>query len=215
MKLVIKIGGSLCMGPNGPDTRYFRKIVPVIKKLSKKHRLAVIIGGGKFVSSYFNLIRPFGFSNDEMEWMGIELMRANQLFLADLIGGTPIFDLKDAGKRLPVIAGIQPGRSTDANAVLAAEKLKADLFLMLTDVRGVYDRHPGKRGARLLSHISFRELGKYAIKKTGPKDYGVIDPLAIKVIRRSRIRTIVFDGRDPRTIFRVLEGKKTGTEIWG
>jgi uridylate kinase len=40
-----------------------------------------------------------------------------------------------------------------------------------------------------------------------------LDPLALKVIKRSKIRTILFDGRNPSKIFDVLGGKKIGTEI--
>ncbi len=215
MRLALKIGGSLCMGPKGPDMAYMRKLLPVLKKLRKKHELSITIGGGKFVSSYYENIKHFGLSDDAMEWVGIELMRANQLFLAYMLHGTPIFGLNDVkGKKLPIIAGIKPGRSTDANAAIAAERIKADLLLIFTDVKGIYDKNPKKHGnAKLLSHVSFKDLAKYALKKTGPKNYGVIDPLAIKTIIKSKIRTIVFDGRDPKVIFKILKGKKVGTEI--
>lgn len=215
MRIAIKVGGSLCMGPNGPDHLYMRKLLPVINELRKKHKVALAIGGGKFVSGYFKNLKVFGLTDNQIEWIAIELMRSNQMFLSYMLNGTPIYDMeKFSLKKLPILSGIVPKRSTDANAALAAEKMKADIFLVLTDVKGIYDKNPRKhRSARLLKNISFKEISKYAIKKTGPKHYGVVDPLAIKVIKRSKIRTIVFDGTDPRRIFRILKGDKVGTEI--
>ena len=39
MRLVIKIGGSLSIGEDGPKLEYFKKLIPVIKSLDKKHQL--------------------------------------------------------------------------------------------------------------------------------------------------------------------------------
>jgi len=203
------------MGPNGPDHRYMRKLLPVINKLRKKNRISLTIGGGKFVSGYFKNLKVFGLTNNQIEWIAIELMRSNQLFLSYMLNGTPVYDMKKfSSKKLPILSGIVPKRSTDANAALAAEKMKADIFLILTDVKGIYDKNPRKhRSAKLLSNISFKDISKYSMKKTRPKHYGVVDPLAIRVIKRSKIRTIVFDGTDPKRIFRILKGEKVGTEI--
>jgi len=215
MMIVIKIGGSLCMDSKGPKAQYFKKLIPVFKKLKKKHTLAISIGGGKFVSEYFKNIQDFHLDDDSVEWIGIELMRSNQMFLAEILNGTPIFDLnKIKGKKTPILAGIKPRRSTDANAAIAAKELKADLLIMLTDVRGIYNKNPHKnRNAKFVPHISFTELIKYSLKKTGPKHYGVIDPLAIKVIRKNKIKTIIFNGNDPKRILDVVNGKNIGTQI--
>lgn len=215
MNIVIKIGGSLCMGPKGPKLEYFKKLIPVLRKLQKDHSLAISIGGGKFVSNYFDNVKWFGLDDDQLEWVGIELMRTNQMLLAYALNGTPIFDLKNLkGKKTPILAGIKPRRSTDANAAIAAKELNADLLLILTDVRGVYDKNPHKnKNAKFISSMSFKDLGKYAVKKTGPKHYGVIDPLAIKTIQKNKINTIIFNGRDPKSILKAVKGKDVGTQI--
>ena len=47
MRLVVKIGGSLCFDENGPVKTYFSRLLPVLKKVKKQHQLIVSIGGGR------------------------------------------------------------------------------------------------------------------------------------------------------------------------
>lgn len=214
MRIVIKIGGSLAMQKSGPNVGYLKKFIPVIKKLRKDHDLVLVIGGGPFVREWYARLRRLGLDNRELELIGIELLKANAKVLAALVGGKAIFKINESEKvTFPVLAGIKPGRSTDANAALVAEKIKADLFLKLTDVNGIYTRDPKKHpGAKKINRLSFNEALGFAVKPK-PGSYGILDPLALKVIKRSKIRTILFDGRNPSRIFDVLGGKKIGTEI--
>jgi len=214
MKLVIKIGGSLAIGENGPNPEYFKKLIPVLKEAGKKHQLIVSIGGGKFVRKYYSQVKGMGFTNDESEWMGIDLLRANVHFLAFLLKTTPIFAIEEInGKTSGVIGGIKPGRSTDANAAIAAQKIKADLIIKLTDVDGVYEKDPKKfPDARKLDKIPLKDIVKYATDGK-PGDYGVFDKLALKTIKQHKIKTVIISGNDPKNILKVLVGEKIGTVI--
>lgn len=214
MKVVIKIGGSVAIGEDGPNLDYFKKLAPILRRIYKKHQLVVSIGGGKFVRKYYNNVKDMEFSNDEIEWMGIDLVRANVRFLSTLLKMKPIFALEEINEKTSgVIGGIKPGRSTDANAALAAHKIRADVIIKLTDVDGVYDRNPRKfKGAKKLDRISFSEVEKYATDGK-PGNYGVFDRLALKTIRKHRIRTVIINGSEPRNILKVLKGEKIGTVI--
>lgn len=214
MKVVIKIGGSVAIGEDGPNLDYFRKLAPILEEVKKKHQLIVSIGGGKFVRRYYNHVKDMGFSNDEMEWMGIDLVRANVRFLSSLLKMKPIFTLEEINSRTSgVIGGIKPGRSTDANAALAAQKIKAGLIIKLTDVDGVYDRNPKKfKNARKIDKISPVDVIKYATDGK-PGDYGVFDKLALKTIKKHKIRTVIINGNEPKNILKVLNGENIGTVI--
>ena len=112
-----------------------------------------------------------------------------------------------------VIGGIRPGRSTDANAAYAASIIKADYFIKLTDVDGVYDKDPKKHeNARKLNHISVKEIAKYA-QEGRPGSYGVLDKLAVETIGKHEIKTIIMNGSNPENILKALTGEKTGTLI--
>ena len=215
MKLAIKIGGSMAIGEHGFKPEYIDKLIPVINKVKQKTEKFILgIGGGKFVRNYYTSIRKF-LSEDQMEWLGIDLLKANARFLAYVFNGKPVFDMGNIpDSNVLVIAGIEPGRSTDANTALLAEKFHADIFIILTDVDGIYDKDPDKYSdAVLFDKIKFDELEKFIQKKTGPGDYGVIDPLALKVIKRSKVHTFTINGNKPENILKILQGKKIGTEI--
>ena len=214
MQLVIKIGGSLSIGEDGPKLEYFKRLIPVIKSLDKKHQLILSIGGGKFIRKYYSAIEKLGLSHDEMEWIAIELLRVNVRFLAFLLNKKPIFTLEELNEMSSgVIGGIRPGRSTDANAAYAASIINADYFIKLTDVDGFYDKDPKKHGdAKHLAHITFNDLAKYA-QEGKPGSYGVLDKLAVETIVKHKIKTIIMNGSEPENVLRAIKGEKIGTLI--
>lgn len=214
MKIVIKIGGSVSIGENGPNYSYFRQLLPVLNRLKKHHQLIVVIGGGRLTRSYGKTIENFNLVDREKEEIFIQLIKANVSFLAGLLKIRPIFSLGSVGQNTTgVIGGIAPGRSTDANGAMAAKKIRADLFIKLTDVDGVYNRDPKKfRNARKLNDIRFSDMKKLAVKGS-PNKYGVLDKLATKTLSQGRIKTIIINGKDPRNIEKALRGEKIGTTI--
>lgn len=216
IKLAIKIGGSIAFDEKGPRTNYFKKLIPVIKKVKNKTSLLILgIGGGKYIRNYYRGISDLGLSKKKMEWLGIDLLKANANLLSFLFLGKSVFNLDKIPKaKILTIAGIKPGRSTDANTALLAEKFKVDLFIMLTDVAGLYTKDPKKyKEAKLLRKISYSELDKFFPQRISPGNYGIIDPLALKVIKRSKIHTFIIKGKDPKLILDILNKKKRGTEI--
>ncbi len=214
MKIVIKIGGSVSVGENGPNFSYFKKLLQVLKRLKSRHQLIIVIGGGKLTRSYGKAIENFPLSNKEKECIFIQLIKANVGFLSAALKITPIFSLnKIKPNTTGVIGGIAPGRSTDANGAIAAKKIHADLFIKLTDVDGVYDKDPKKfRNAKLLRNIKFPDMKKLAVKGN-PNKYGVLDGLAVKALSQGRIRTVIINGKNPKNIEKVLRGQKLGTTI--
>lgn len=188
--------------------------MPVLKQLGAKHQLIVSIGGGRFIREYYDSIRRLKLSHEEMEWIAIELLRVNTRFLAFLLNTKPLYSLKELRRSSRgVIGGIAPGRSTDANAAYAASVIKADYFIKLTNVNGVYDKDPrAHRNAHMLSRIPFSALPRYAAKGE-PGNYGVLDKRAVETIARHRIRTVVMNGTDPLALLKVVNGKRIGTLI--
>lgn len=214
MKLVIKIGGSLAVCENGPDMKYLKKLVPVIVEIRKKNQMIVSIGGGRLVRKYYDAIKDSGIGNEEMECVGIDLIRANVRFLSFLLDMKPIFKLEDiSAETSGIIGGIQPGRSTDANAALAAERIGADMIIKLTNVDGVYDKDPKKfPDAKKIDRIQFKDVMKYATDGK-PGDYGVFDRLALQTIKKHKIKTAIINGNEPENIVKVLNGERVGTWV--
>ncbi len=214
MKVVVKIGGSLCIGDNGPNKSYFSRLFPVLKRIKKDHQLIVVIGGGRFVRKYYKSIEKFRLSGDQMEWIAIDLLRVNARFLAFQLGMKPIFSLAEINSATEgVLSGIAPGRSTDANAAIAASMIKADILVKMTNVDGIYTADPKKyRTAKKLERVKFSDLKKYSV--TGkPGSYGILDRLAMETIVKNRIPTVVMSGRKPGNLLELINGRKLGTLV--
>jgi uridylate kinase len=214
MKIVIKVGGSQAFTDYGPNKDYLKRLIPVLKRIDKEHQLIVCVGGGQFIRKYLRDVKKFELSNEEIEWIFVDMLRVNVRLFSLLLKKKPIYGLEEVKRDTEgVVGGIEPGRSTDANAALCAEKIKADIFIKLTDVDGIYDKDPDKyNDAKKMNKIKFSDLDNF-MKNGRPGSYGVLDSLALKVIKRSKIKTVVMDGSNPENILRVVKGEKIGTVI--
>ncbi len=113
------------------------------------------------------------------------------------------------------MGGLQPGHSTNAVAAIAAETVKAEIFVNATDVDGVYTSDPTKDPtAKRLEEVTVAELTKIlsgGAVRAGT--YDLMDPVALKVIERSRIPTTIVDGRTPINVLKAIRREKIGTRI--
>jgi uridylate kinase len=113
------------------------------------------------------------------------------------------------------MGGLKPGITTDAVAALVAERVNADLLVKGTDQDGVYDKDPRKHAdAVKLDRLSLDDLPKIfeeSVHKAGM--HQIIDPEAIKVLKRRRLRLIVVNGFKPENILAAVNGENVGTVI--
>jgi uridylate kinase len=123
-------------------------------------------------------------------------------------------EIADCSGRGVLMGGLLPGQSTNAAAALAAELVHADRLLNATNVDGVYDRDPNQPGAKKLDTVSITQL-RAILARTGTRagEYELFDPVAIGVVERSRIETVIFDGTDPENLLRLFKGRKVGSTI--
>ena len=211
MKIVVKVGGSLVFSDSGADSKYLEKLIPVLSEIKNKHQLIVSIGGGKYLRNY---MRSIGMNDKDREEIYIQLLHANVLLLSKLLKMKPIKTINEINtKTSGVIGGIIPGRSTDANAAIAASIIGADKIVKMTNVDGIYDKDPKKyKDTKLFTKIKFSELKP--MENTGPVDYGVLDPLCIETIKKHKIKSFVISGEDPKNLLKVIKGERVGTLIY-
>ncbi|MEM7816807.1 MAG: UMP kinase [Candidatus Aenigmatarchaeota archaeon] len=214
MRIVIKIGGSLLFDDYGPIVAIIKNFVNVLKGIKKRHQIILVVGGGKFVRNYMKGAKALKISNKNLEWIAIEILKSNVRLFSYLLDLKPIFDLNEINEKTEgVLGGICPGRSTDANATIAAKAMRADMLIKVTNVDGIYDKDPNRfKDARKIDRISFNELMKFS-KRGKPGSYGILDNLAIETIVKNKIRTFVISGENPKNIIKVINGKNIGTEI--
>jgi len=222
LKAVIKLGGFTF--PGRETKPLVEEYVKILKSLSNAHKLVVVTGGGAIARTYIRAARDMGVSESLCDQIGILVSRLNARLLVDGLGEDAFPEIPvsvdelrhhfSAGK-IVAMGGLTPGHSTNAVAAIAAETIGAKLFVNATDVDGVYTSDPEKdKGAKKLDQVSVQQLtGILSSTAVTAGEYDLMDPLALRIIARSRIPTIILDGRNPSNVAKALRNEKVGSKI--
>ena len=217
MKVVLKIGGSILLPSPSVNNEVFRRWKEAIAKISNQvEKMAIVVGGGRIAREY---IRAADFASSyEKDLLGISITRVNAYLLMLYLKYSNLdvaFDIptnpEDVRKllqdrKLVVLGGYLPGNSTAGVAALTAEAISADLLLVATNVPGIFEEDPRTNpNARKLKKVHISKLIQMlSVEKSVAGTYFLLDLLALKVLERSKIPTIVFDGRNPENAVSVL-----------
>ncbi|HEX6560705.1 MAG TPA: UMP kinase [Nitrososphaera sp.] len=221
-RVVIKLSGKVFSGEDGREIKKYASMLAGIS--SAKVQPVVVAGGGKVARHYIGIARGFGLDEASLDIMGIEVSRLNAKLLIAALGekAHPAVpqDLEQvteaaASGKIVVAGGLHPGQSTNATSALIAEKVGAARFVNATDVDGIYDSDPRKnRNAKRYSEITTKQCRDLlAGESSMAGGYDLMDIVALKVIERSKIPTVVIKS-EPATIKDVvLKNKAAGTKI--
>ena len=226
MRAVLKLGGSLLYDENGQvmidRVREYAKVVQAL--LGKGHEFVIVVGGGKPARVFISAARELGASEAQCDWIGIKMARHNAELLCAALGGAAFPKIVETLDELEVafqhgkvvlMGGLTPGQSTNAVAALAAESVGADILLNATNVDGVYDRDPKEPGAKMLKRVDIKEL-RSILSGGGTRagEYKLFDPVAIKVVARSKIKAVIFNGNNPENLHLLVgKGEKIGSLV--
>ncbi len=219
-RVVIKLSGKVFGESAAID---LKKYAGMLAEISKEVQPVIVAGGGKIARHYIGIARKFDLDEASLDIMGIEVSRLNAKLLIAALGerayaSVPknLEEVESAAATGKIVAtgGLHPGQSTNATAALIAEKIKASRFLNATDVDGIYDSDPNKnRGARMFKEITVKRcLEILGSENSAAGEYDLMDIVALKVIERSRIPTVVLKA-DVTAIKNAVAGKAGGTRI--
>ena len=223
MRIVVRIGGSVVASP--VNTTLMSQYADLLKNVKAQgHEVAVVVGGGALAREFIGIARNLGLDMQAQDEVAISVSRLfAQLFLKKLgeAGCSRVaLTLDDAAEclgedKIVVMGGLRPGITTDAVAALVAERVNADLLVKGTDQDGIYDKDPRKHtDAVKLDHLGFDDLPKIfedSVHKAGM--HQIIDPEAIKVLKRKRLNLIVVNGFKPENILAAIKGENVGSVI--
>ena len=219
--IVISIGGSVILSEDA-DVPFFKNLVNLLKKLSKHYKIYIIVGGGKTSRIYIKLGRILNLDEKILDEFGIDITRINAKLLSNIIDisnkkiPTTTDEAKKIDKQIIIMGGTTPGHSTDMVGAELAEKVKADRFIIATNVDGIYDKDPNKYSdAKQLKEVSIEQL----IREHGT-DWSkagknvVVDGPALKIIQRVKIPTFVVNGKRLDQLEKAINNQSfDGTEI--
>ncbi len=224
MKSVIKLGGFAFPDEPGLVKPLVEDYVKLLKELVAEYHLVVVTGGGRVARTYIQVARDMGVPESLCDQIGILVSRLNARLLIDGLGEYAFPEIPEnigqlkhyfASGKIVAMGGLTPGHSTNAVAAIAAETVGADLFVNATDVEGVYTSDPSKdKTAKKLDEVSVSRLIEILAKmEISAGAYELMDPLALRIIGRSQIPTVILDGRTPANVSRALRNEKIGTRV--
>jgi len=222
-KVVISVGGSV-MVPS-LESQNISGYSSVLKELSGKCRIWVVVGGGGEARRYIGVCRTLDMDEASSDEIGIMVTRINASLLIGGLSGAAYpgvaqnyyeaLEYSLAGK-IVVMGGVTPAQTTDAVSAVLAERVGADLLVNATAVDGIYSADPKKdphadkydriTPGKLMEIISHSGMGAGA--------NNIIDMVACKVLERSGIPMLVLNGRDPGNLKKaIVEGIFDGTIV--
>jgi len=223
MRLVLRIGGSVTASPVNPAL--ISKYTDLLKDLKKQgHEIAVVVGGGAMAREFINLAKDLGLDERAQDEAAISVSRIfAQLFLQKLgeLGCEAVsLTIENAVKclrdgKIAVMGGLRPGMTTDTVAALIVKQVNAEVFIKATDQEGVYNKDPRKHAdAVKLEQLSFEDLSQVFIEdKHKAGIHQILDPEAVKILKKERVKVIVVNGFKPENVLAVVKGEKVGTLI--
>jgi uridylate kinase len=223
MRIVLRIGGSVVASP--VNTELMSKYAEMVQTIKGQgHEVAVVVGGGALAREFIAIAKKLGLDEPAQDDVAISVSRLfAQLFLKKLgeMGcGKVALTLDDAAEclskgKIVVMGGLKPGITTDAVAALVAERIKADLLVKGTDQDGVYNKDPRKHAdAVKLDHLSFDDLANvFSESKHKAGIHQIIDPEAVKIMKRGCMKLIVVNGFKPANILAAVNGESVGTVV--
>lgn len=212
MKLVISLGGSM-IAPRELNLSFLKEFKKVIRKFSK-YKIVIVTGGGKIARDYINAL------NDKDEkirsLIGIQATKLNAMLVSNFLDSYIVIpdslsQVKSLLNKNNIIVcgalGYEPKMTSDGTAANVARVIKADYFVNITNVKGLYDKDPRKNNnAKFISRISFSDFLRIMNEvKFKPGQHFVLDQTAAKIISKYQIRTVILKGND--NLENLLKGK--------
>jgi uridylate kinase len=216
--VVVSIGGSVLLSGTD-DAQYVEALAALLRDVGRRMPLVVTAGGGRTARDYIHLGRELGFTEVELDEIGIEVTRLHAQLLAAKIGPpTPahppttialaVHELHHAS---PVIlGGTEPGHTTDGVAALLAVRLRAARLVNATDVNGIYEDDPrtNPRARRIpkSSWADFRRRVSQGTTGEAGQNFP-FDRLGADLLARADIPLWVVHGRDLANLGAALRGE--------
>ncbi|MFH1328646.1 MAG: UMP kinase [Candidatus Bathyarchaeota archaeon] len=222
LKITLKIGGHAF--PNQPDLKKIAAYTTTIKNHWKKGcSFLVVTGGGETARRYIKIARMLGADETVCDQIGIEVSRLNARLIISKLGELAYPEvpttLEDVRKvyslgKIVVMGGLTPGHSTTAVGSLAAEATGSDLYIIASNVDGIYTCDPKKyRNAKKLKKITTKKMIELALSEKYQAGTYALDPISIKVMERSKIHARFINGENLRNLDKAIKGENIGTLI--
>jgi glutamate 5-kinase len=186
------------------------------KRLSERQALAAI-GQSRLMHHYKGVFKNYGMEVAQV-LLTLESFDNRQRYL----NARNTFDTLLSWEVLPIVnendtVAVEELKfgDNDQLSALMAGKIGADLLVVLTDVEGLFDRHPSEPGARRITALPLREFGKIEMNDDEGSTFGLGGMKSklegVKIATRAGILVNISCGWTENILLKVLAGEAVGT----
>lgn len=214
--VIISLGGSLIV-PDAIAVTYLRKLRALLLR-ERNHRYVIVCGGGATSRRYIAAAKAAGArpTNRDLDWIGIRSLNLNADLVRLVFGSAAhplvLFEPKDFRSalraRVIVSGALEPGSSSDLNAVRWAVRLGARRVINLTNIDAVYSANPKKHANAVPMHdLSWSDYRRIVGGKWTPGRDSPFDPVAARAAARAGLTVDVLDGTRLEDVRNALQEK--------
>ncbi|MBD3312347.1 UMP kinase [archaeon] len=194
MKYVISLGGSI-INPGRINTKLLKELKKIIKK--SKHEFVIVCGGGRIARDYIKAGKELKTPSIRLDEVGMRATELNAELVSAALGVRRARSLEQAIKnnKITVTNGLFPGVTTDFDCVVIAGLVGAEAVINISNVKGVYNKDPKNKDAKLLKKLSYNKLIKLASEyELGQGANFIFDLAASKLASRTGIKLVFIQG---------------------
>ena len=217
---MLRIGGSVLGSP--PSAKIVDDYAAVVSDLNREgHSFGVVVGGGLVSRDYIKSAGDMGLSPYQQDTIAIHVSRLNARLVAMKMGGVSSVPTSIDGmlqrlarNRIAVMGGLRPGITTDTVAAIVAQKWRADLIIKASDRDGIYTADPRiDKKAKKFDRLTYEKMKQILGGEHKPGIHSIVDPIAVDELFASRIKLVVLNGAEPRSISMAVHGERIGTLV--
>ncbi len=221
--IVISVGGSLLV-PDEIDFRFIKELKWILKSIIENdYRVVLVIGGGKTARRYQSAARKFdNVTNTDLDWIGIKSIRLNCELMLRIFSDLDVHnkviekweDAKDIENSVIIVGALEPGCSSDKDAVELVKVLDGDSLINFSNITHVYDSDPSKNpDAKKIEKLTWDEYLELIPEEWTPGLSSPFDPIASRFARENDIKVVVI-GASLKNLENYLNSKEfEGTTI--
>lgn len=226
--IIISLGGSLIV-PDSIDTDFLKIFKDLIlAHVAKGNRFVIDTGGGKICRKYQNAAKEIvDASKEDLDWIGLTVNNVNAQLVRVIFGKDACKkvyldlseeSLRDSIMQYPIVVGgaLEPGHSSDFDAVLAAKTVGAKKIINLSNIDHAYDKDPNKfADAKKIEKISWPEYRILIPKEWNPGLNTPFDPIASEMAEKEKMEVYIINGKNISNLEKCLNGQEfEGTRIF-
>ena len=214
-ELILVSSGAIGMGVGKLGLRTRPRDIPTKQAAAAVGQCELMYIYDKLFSEYHHTVAQLLITADNLSDETRHANFTNTLNRLLELGAVPVINENDTVATDEIVIG-----DNDTLAAMVAESVEADLLVLLSDIDGLYTADPhADPTAKLLPVVHRVDDGIRALAGVSSTDQGtggmVTKLRAAEICLNCGCEMVIANGREPRLLYDIVEGKPVGTRFVG